>query len=112
MLRSGLEGPYSLQFDVIAARIAERCPGVFALGYIDLKGRFCISYVGHAFEDVGRALLSRIGTAAAFKVRFDADPHNVFDAACGLFHDFRPVGNMLHPERRLGTNWRCQRCTG
>jgi hypothetical protein len=110
MSRSGLNGPYQLTYDTIAATVPVFLSGVFALGYTDEHGRFCVSYVGHSLDDVRQALFDRIGTAPVFKVSTDADKRAVFDAACRLFHDFRPVGNVAHPERQRGTEWLCRHC--
>lgn len=112
MIQSQLSESLPLSFDAIAQYVPTNSPGVAILGYTDVHGRFYISYVGYAFKDLRQLLFDRIGTALAFKFVIEPGAEAVFNTACRLFHDFRPIGNSLHPERSPGTDWLCARCAG
>jgi hypothetical protein len=112
MMNTGLRGPFPLTLESIglaAATAAES--GVYALGYVDAKARFCVTFVGTALGDMQSALRGHIGTAQCFKLELYASPEKAFIKACELFHDFRPAGNFLHPDRPRDAAWRCPRCS-
>lgn len=111
MRSTGLLGPYHLAVDVIAAEVAAPTAGVFALGDTDAHGRFCVAYVGSAASDLRRQLLASVGTARFFKFRAYESGEAAFEKECELFHAFMPIGNVLHPARPAGSNWRCPRCS-
>jgi hypothetical protein len=111
MAKSGLFGPYRLSFDTIYGLITQPSPGVFALGHVDLDGRFCISRVGRAEEDLAARLCSFIGTANLFKFGRLDSAQEAFLKECSLYHDFSPPGNMVHPDRPQGSDWTCPYCT-
>lgn len=105
-----LNGPIKLTCDGIQDELADGCPGVFALGFTDQQGRFCITFVGSADADLKSVLRNHIGTAPEFKFRHYAAAEAAFERECELFHQFMPVGNFLHPERPPGSNWKCPKC--
>lgn len=107
---TGLRGPFPLASDAIDEELADRCPGAYALGFIDNMGRFSITYVGSAGEDLKGKLRAHIGTASQFKFRHFADERQAFEKECEMFHHFMPSGNFLHPSRPRGTDWMCPRC--
>lgn len=110
MTRSGLLGPYQLSFDTIDATLTRQSAGVYALGYLDERGRFCINHVGRSDEDLRSQLLHYIGSDPLFKYTYCMSSQTAFERECDLFHDFSPPGNRLHPDRPRGTRWRCHRC--
>jgi hypothetical protein len=110
MVKTGLQGPYRLSFDAVDAAVTRTLPGVYALGHADAQGRFCISHVGRSDSDVRSRLLDFIGSAVLFKYGYYASSQTAFEKECELFHDIRPPGNRLHPDRPKGTRWRCPRC--
>ena len=110
MTKTGLQGPYRLSFDTIDTAVTRTLPGVYALGYADVQGRFCISHVGRSDDDVRTRLRDYIGSAALFKYGYYASSQTAFEKECELFHDISPPGNRLHPDRPKGTKWRCPRC--
>ena len=110
MAKSGLLGPHQLSFDTIRGLVTRVSPGVFALGYADLEGRFLINKVGRADDDVSARLRNLIGTANLFKFRYFNTAEEAFKKECALYHDFSPPGNMVHPYRPLGTDWECPYC--
>jgi hypothetical protein len=110
MRTSGLIGPFRLAVDVIAAEVAQHTPGAFALGDTDGHDRFCVAYVGSCASDLRQRLLDYVGTARFFKFRAYESGETAFAKECELFHAFMPIGNVLHPERRAGSDWRCPRC--
>lgn len=107
---TGLRGPFPLASDVIAEELVDSCPGAYALGFIDPLGRFSITYVGSAGEDLKSKLRSHIGTATLFKFRHFAEQKQAFEKECEMFHQFMPGGNFLHPSRPQGADWTCPRC--
>lgn len=107
---SGLRGPFPLSPDSIAEEIVDGSPGAYALGCTDRLGRFVISYVGSAGDDLKNRLRAHIGTAPQFKFRHFAAQRAAFEKECELFHQFMPTGNFLHPSRPAATDWSCPRC--
>ncbi|MEQ1715877.1 MAG: hypothetical protein ABL907_07825 [Hyphomicrobium sp.] len=105
-----LKGPFSLNFDAIEDEVVEGCPAVFALGFTDNLGRFCITYVGSAGRELKSVLRGLIGTSQQFKFLHMPEHEAAFAKECELFHQFRPLGNFLHPERLAGSHWKCPRC--
>ena len=107
---AGLRGPFSLTPDDIDEELVDHCPGAYALGFTDNLGRFSITYVGSAGDDLKSKLREHIGTALQFKFRHFADERQAFEKECEMFHQFMPTGNFLHPSRPQGTDWTCPRC--
>jgi hypothetical protein len=110
LIGTGLRGPFSLVADSIDEELVDNCPGAYALGFIDHLGRFSITFVGSAGEDLKSKLKSHIGTASQFKFRHFALQRQAFERECEMFHQFLPVGNFLHPSRPPDTDWTCPKC--
>ena len=110
MAKSGLLGPYRLNFDTIDAAITRSSAGVYALGYTSAEGRFCINHVGRADTDV-RASCATASARRRYSSSATCRPRKAaFERECELFHDLSPPGNRVHPGRPQGTNWVCPRC--
>jgi hypothetical protein len=110
MTSTELLGPYKLAYDDIDSAIPRVAPGAFVLGHKGPDGRFYIDFVGRADVDMRDRLLQLIGSGSLFKFRSSATGEAAFHAECELFHDFKPPGNRMHPDRPAGTNWECPRC--
>jgi hypothetical protein len=110
MAKSGLAGPYRLTYDTIDAAITRSSAGVFALGYTDPEGKFCVNHIGRADTDVKGKLRNFIGSASLFKFGYQPTSKAAFEKECELYHDFTPPGNRVHPGRPAGTSWGCPRC--
>ena len=110
MAKSRLHGPYKLNFDTIDAAITRNAAGVYALGYTNTEGQFCINHVGRADRDMKSTLRNCIGSATLFKFSFFSTSKAAFERECELFHDLAPPGNRVHPGRPQGTSWACPRC--
>lgn len=110
MVNTGLSGPYRLTFDAIDAAVAEALPGVFALGYADTSGRFCVNHIGRADGDIKLRLRDFIGSDSLFKYGYLPSAQAAFLRECELFHDIRPPRTLVHPGRPKGTSWECPRC--
>ena len=110
VIGTGLHGPFALVSDAIEEELVPNCPGAYALGFTDRLGRFSITYVGSAGEDLKNKLKGHIGTAQQFKFRHFAQQRQAFEKECEMFHQFMPTGNFLHPGRPSGTNWLCPKC--
>ncbi len=107
---AGLRGPFPLAPETIDEELVDRCPGAYALGFTDNLGRFAITYVGSAGEDLKSKLRAHVGTASQFKFRHFTDQRHAFEKECEMFHQFMPSGNFLHPSRPPGADWICPRC--
>jgi hypothetical protein len=110
MTKTGLMGPYRLDFDTIDAAITRSSAGVFALGHTSSDGKFYVNHVGRADTDVKGKVRNFIGSAALFKFRYLPNSKAAFERECELFHDLAPPGNRVHPGRAQGTSWECPRC--
>lgn len=110
MSSTGLIGPYRLAYDEITSAVTKVTPGAFALGHKGPDGRFYVDYVGRADKDMREQLLNLIGSANLFKFARTPTTEAAFHTECELFHDFKPPGNRMHPDRPAGTNWECPRC--
>lgn len=108
MKKSGLIGPYPLNFDSINEVITRPAPGAYALGFVDPAGKFCVSHIGRSDTDVREKLRSNIGAGSMFKYKTFDNCRAAFEKECQLFHDFSPRG--LHPARPAGTKWECPFC--
>jgi hypothetical protein len=110
MPKTGLWGPFPLTYDGIGDAVCYRSAGVFALGHIDMKGRFCVHHVGRSDTSVAERLRDFIGSDLLFKFGYFPSSKEAFVKECSLFHDFTPPGNAVHPGRPSGTDWECPRC--
>lgn len=110
MSSAKLAGPYRLTVDGIASIVPRGRAGTYLLGYPAPDGRFHVKNVGRAEVDLAEKLRACIGTAAMFKFEPMRSAREAFERECELFHDLRPPGNQLHPDRPAGTAWQCPRC--
>lgn len=110
MAKTGLMGPYQLTFDGIASAVARRSAGVYALGHTSPEGIFRIHHVGRSDSDVGEKLRDYIGSDTMFKYGYFPSAKTAFEKECELYHDFRPPGNTIHPDRPRGSSLECPRC--
>jgi hypothetical protein len=110
MATTGLLGPYPLTYADVEDAIPRVAPGAFALGHKDPSGRFYVDFVGRADGDVRGKLVELIGSGNLFKYSCTSSAEAAFMKECELFHDFKPPGNRMHPDRPSGTNWECPRC--
>ncbi len=110
MPKSGLSGPYLLNFNAVTTTVSENSPGVFALGHLDPAGKFRIAYVSRAEKNLQSRLCEHIGSDLMFKFAYCATARQAFEKECTLFHDFKPPANCLHPARSSGSDWLCPRC--
>jgi hypothetical protein len=105
MLITGLDGPFALNDEDIDGNVEEGI-GVYALGK-ETDGRFRILFIGRADYDLNDRLHQHVGEYDLFKFRRFPTLRDAFDKECKLYHDFAPPDNQVHPERPLGTDYRC-----
>jgi hypothetical protein len=110
VLSAGLNGPFILAWESIEEELVDNCPGAYALGFTDHLGRFAITFVGSAGDDLKSRLKGHIGTAPQFKFRHYAQQRQAFEKECEMFHRFMPAGNFLHPSRPQDVDWTCPKC--
>lgn len=110
MATTTLLGPMRLAYDEITDSLPRIAPGVFAVGHRGPDDRFYVDYIGRSDKDLRDKLRGLIGSGSLFKFRYTANGEAAFHMECELFHDFKPAGNRMHPDRPAGTNWECPRC--
>jgi hypothetical protein len=110
MPKTGLMGPYRLTFDGISSAVARKSPGVYVLGHTSPEGTFRIHKVGRSDTDVSEKLRDYIGTDTMFKFGYFPSAEAAFERECELYHDFKPAGNRLHPDRPSRSSLECPRC--
>ena len=110
MTTTSLLGPFRLAYDEISSSVTRIAPGAFVLGHKGPDGRFYVDFVGRADKDIKTQLLGLIGSGTLFKYRVTPSAEQAFHMECELFHDFKPPGNRMHPDRPAGTKWECPRC--
>lgn len=109
-MKSSLEGPFALTVDTLRAVVPGKGCGVFAVGEVDERGVFRVQRVGRADNDLQSRLSDLVGAGTTFKYRLTANARDAFERECELFHAFRPPGNIMHPDRPRGSDWRCPQC--
>jgi hypothetical protein len=109
MTSSGLSGPWEMTAAKIDAVVTKTSAGAYALGYTR-DGTFYIKRVGRSDKDLNARLKSYIGDYKQFKCDYFSSPKAAFEKECGLYHDFNPDDNVVHPDRPNGSNWSCPRC--
>lgn len=109
MATSGLNGPYALTDETIDKTIANGSAGAYALGHSD-GGTFYISYVGRSDTDVNDRLHNWVGKYNQFKFGYFGSAKAAFEKECGLYHNFTPPDNKVHPARPHNSNWSCPHC--
>ena len=106
-----LQGPYNLSFDDLELVVPGHQCGVYALGHLDSKQTFRVHRIGRDDHDLRQRLRDLIGSSMRFKFASMTDPQQAFVSECELFHRLRPPGNIIHPERKPGSDWRCPICS-
>lgn len=106
-----LLGPFELSIDTIDGTLSDERVGVYAVGHVDGRGVFRIQRVGRG-SNLRTSLRNLVGSSTRFKFEYSADERASFERECELFHLLRPPSNLTHPERPLGSSWRCPWCLG
>jgi hypothetical protein len=109
MASSGLSGPYALNEATIDSIVTRKSPGAYALGNTS-DNTYYINYVGRSDIDLNARLKQHVGAYPQFKYGYQPSPKAAFDKECGLYHDFQPPDNKVHPARPQGSGWSCPRC--
>lgn len=109
-MQPNLNGPYDLTYDTLTKVLPKAGGGVFALGYVDSASRFRVQRVGRDPNSLRRYLSSLIGSGNQFKYRITMTEREAFEIECQLFHELRPPSNFSHPDRPMGSGWRCPHC--
>ena len=107
---NGLAGPFALTDNVIDEEVSLMSAGAFVLDNSENGTGFRVVYVGRSDLDVNAQLHLYVGTYRRFKFVYCSSAKTAFERECGLFHDFDPHDNMVHPRRQAGSDWTCPRC--
>jgi len=111
MPSAGLNGPYALDAETLAAVVTRKSAGACALGRSEGQ-TFYIRYVGRSDTDIAARLREHLGDYPQFKFACFGSPRGAFDKECQLYHDFgeSKLDNRFHPARPPGSAWQCLRC--
>jgi len=108
----GMEGPYDLDIKTIDEKVTKSSPGNYALGRMDEKEVFVVSYISRADADLNSELKSWVGKTdrPLFKFRYAISARDAFGIECENYHDFDRDRKGKHPQRSEQTDWKCPRC--
>lgn len=108
----GLTGPFSLTTAGVVSAVTLKSPGAYALGTMRVDNVFLIAYVGRSDEDVSARLLDHVSKPhPQFFFTYVDSAQAAFYKECGLYHDFEPPENLVHPARPKNVTWKCPACT-
>ena len=110
MAENGLRGPFALSDRVIDQEVSQSGPGAYILEDSADLVNFHVVYVGRSDSDVNNQLHVHVGSYKRFRFEYCPSAQAAFEKECGLYHDFEPRDNPVHPQRPAGTNWKCPRC--
>jgi len=108
---TGLYGPHPLTGSGVASAVTTKGAGVYALGKQGVDGVFYIDYVGRSDDDLPGRLQQHVTEYyPQFLYGYLPSAKQAFEKECGLYHDFTPPKNKVHPARTKGANWSCPGC--
>lgn len=112
MASLNMKGPFDLDSKVIDAEVTQTSAGNYALGRVNDKGKFIVSYVGRADSDVNGRLKSWASESdhPSFKYSYAKSAKSAFEKECHNYHDFEPRGNKMHPDSPSGITRTCPVC--
>jgi hypothetical protein len=111
MVENGLRGPFALSDSIIDEQVSPDLPGAYVLGESDDLVNFRVVFVGRSDINVNNQLHVHVGSYTRFKFQYCSSAQHAFEKECGLYHDFVPFDNPIHPQRPAGTAWKCPRCS-
>lgn len=107
---TGLQGPYELTSNSIDRTVSLNKIGAYAVS-TSTQDTFTVTYVGRSDSDVAGRLKKYVGTKyKRFKFDYFSTPKAAFEKECGMYHDFNPPDNEIHPDRPENSDWKCPRC--
>ena len=109
LVENGLTGPFALTDRVIDEEVCLMSAGAFVLDS-ENGAEFHAVFVGRSDLDVNSQLHLYVGVYKRFKFVYCSSAKAAFERECGLFHDFDPYDNAIHPLRQAGPDWTCPRC--
>ncbi len=111
MAQNGLQGPFALSDQVIDREVSETRPGAYLLEDSADLVNFRVAYVGRSDINLNNQLHVHVGSYKRFRYEYSNSPQAAFEKECELYHHFEPRDNPIHPQRPLGTDWKCPRCS-
>jgi hypothetical protein len=107
-----LKGPYLLTAERlrIMGLTTRALPGVYALGHTDEEGTFIVESVGRSDENLREKLQDHAGRYKNFAFEFCHSAKDAFEKECDLCHNFMVEMDFVHPNRLLGSYWKCPHC--
>jgi len=109
-----MKGPFPLTDNEVDRHVTRKSPGNYGLGDTREEGIFIVQYVGRSDDDVNTRLHDWTGTRySKFKFSYASSPKEAFEKECRNYHDFGgtdQLDNKMHPDRPVGTNWKCPVC--
>lgn len=112
MASLNMEEPFDLDSKVIDAEVTQTSAGNYALGRVDDKRKFLVSYIGRADPDVNGRLKSWASKSdhPSFKYSYATSAKTAFEKECYNYHDFSPPGNKMPPDSPSGITRSCPVC--
>ncbi|MBR4127715.1 MAG: hypothetical protein IKR09_09095 [Alphaproteobacteria bacterium] len=115
MAKLDMNGPFAFDQETINQKVTKTSAGNYALGRLDEKGTFFVSYVGRSDTDVAERLSSHLNEKgySFFKFSYASSTKDAFEKECRNYHDFgenKSLKNDYHPDKPNGTNYKCPVC--
>jgi hypothetical protein len=106
-LTVAVQGPYTLDSKTVDSTVTRTSPGVYVLAGAASN---VAKRVGRSDTDVRTRLKSYVGKYHRFWFAYASSPKDAFEKECHLWHDLKPTDNVIHPDRPIGSGWRCPVC--
>lgn len=104
----GFSKLHSLNNAEIETHVADVSIGVYILDKYQ-AGPFTTHYVGRSDDDVAKRLKKWVsdGGFLYFKVKYETTKKAAYELECQIYHDLKPVENIIHPDAPNGTSYTC-----
>ena len=107
-LLSGFSDLHRLDNEFIDKHVVGGRVGVYILDKYQ-PGPFATHFVGRSDNDVADRLKKWVsdGGFLYFKVKYEPSTKSAYELECQIYHDLKPVENIIHPEAPDGTSYTC-----
>jgi hypothetical protein len=105
---SGFSDLHRLDNEFIDKHVVGGRVGVYILDKYQ-PGPFTTHFVGRSDNDVADRLKKWVsdGGFLYFKVKYEPSTKSAYELECQIYHDLKPVENIIHPEAPDGTSYPC-----
>ena len=107
-LLTGFSDLHRLGSEFIDKHVVGGRIGVYVLDKYQ-PGPFTTHFVGRSDSDVADRLKkwASDGGFLYFKVKYEPSTNSAYELECQIYHDLKPVENIIHPEAPDGTSYPC-----